>query len=182
MLTQNKYPLELCDDDGATILKIKPLDLFLPKNEGEGKVMIGSGISLGRGGLEDGVSLILAKANPTLRAYKDIYSFDQNQYQSQDFDESEHIIDYLKEKTEQIDSRMVVHFPLQPDLNEKQNEAIAKCGRNALTFIKGPPGCGKTKTIGRLCRLFMEKRMRVIVGAVSNTGNLSIVRELITEM
>ncbi len=67
-------------------------------------------------------------------------------------------------------------MPKQADLNVSQNEAIAKAGRNALTFIKGPPGCGKTKTIARLSRLFLERQMRVIVGAVSNTGNLTIIR------
>lgn len=30
--------------------------------------------------------------------------------------------------------------------------------------------------------MFLERQMRVIVGAVSNTGNLSIVRGLIREM
>lgn len=48
--------------------------------------MIGSDIFFGRGAMEDGVSFVLAKANPTLRAYKDIYSFDQNEYQGQEFD------------------------------------------------------------------------------------------------
>ena len=31
MLTQNRYPLELCDPDGATVLKIKPADLYFSK-------------------------------------------------------------------------------------------------------------------------------------------------------
>jgi hypothetical protein len=40
--------------------------------------MISSDIFFGRGGIEDGVCFYLARANPTLKAYKDIYSFDQN--------------------------------------------------------------------------------------------------------
>jgi hypothetical protein len=40
--------------------------------------MIGSDIFFGRGRVEEGVSFYLAKANPTLRAYKGIYSFDEN--------------------------------------------------------------------------------------------------------
>ena len=80
---------------------------------------------------------------------------------------------------EEVEPVGKVDFPWQADLNTKQNEALSKCAKNGLTFIKGPPGCGKTKTIARLCRLFLERQMKVIVGAVSNTGNLSIVRELI---
>jgi Ni2+-binding GTPase involved in maturation of urease and hydrogenase len=63
-----------------------------------------------------------------------------------------------------------------------QNKAIEMVGKNALTFIKGPPGCGKTKTIARLCKLLLEKDQRVILGAVSNTGNISIMRQLLTEI
>jgi ATP-dependent exoDNAse (exonuclease V) alpha subunit len=59
--------------------------------------------------------------------------------------------------------------------------AIKKAGKNVLTFIKGPPGCGKTKTIARLCKLMLEQKQQVMVGTVSNTGNLSILKELIAE-
>jgi hypothetical protein len=33
MISQNKYPLELCDDEGATVRKIKSSDLYLPKEK-----------------------------------------------------------------------------------------------------------------------------------------------------
>ncbi len=55
-------------------------------------------------------------------------------------------------------------------------------GENTLTFIKGPPGCGKTRTVGRLCRLLLEEGQRVLVGTVSNVGNISIAREVVREL
>jgi predicted ATPase with chaperone activity len=60
-----------------------------------------------------------------------------------------------------------------------QNLALSKAGMNALTFIKGPPGCGKTRTLSRLCRLLLEKDQKIIVGTVSNTGNISIMSLLL---
>ena len=60
------------------MLKLKADDLYFPREREEGKLMIGSDIFFGRGRVEDGVSFYLAKANPTLRAYKGIYSFDEN--------------------------------------------------------------------------------------------------------
>jgi len=51
---------------------------------------------------------------------------------------------------------------------------LKKVGQNSITFIKGPPGCGKTKTIARLSKLLYEEKKKVIVGSVSNIGNLRI--------
>jgi len=52
----------------------------------------------------------------------------------------------------------------------------------SINFIKGPPGCGKTKIIGRLCRLFIEQQKLVLVGCVSNIGILSITRQIVEEI
>ena len=74
-------------------------------------------------------------------------------------------------------------FQQQTDLNLSQNKAIAAVGQNALTFIKGPPGCGKTHLIGRLCKLLYYKKFKkVLVGAVSNTGVVSILSELFKQL
>lgn len=56
--------------------------------------------------------------------------------------------------------------------------AIKKVCKNVLTFIKGPPGCGKTKTISKLCKLMKKHKQKVMLGTVSNTGNLSILKAL----
>ena len=50
-----------------------------------------------------------------------------------------------------------------------------------MSFIKGPPGCGKTKLIARLCNIFAYHGHRVLVGAVSNTANYSIAWSLIND-
>lgn len=67
------------------------------------------------------------------------------------------------------------------NMNETQQAAISNVVNNPLTFIKGPPGCGKTKLIARLCSIFAYHQCKVLVGAASNTANVAIVQALIKE-
>lgn len=53
-------------------------------------------------------------------------------------------------------------------LNEAQSRAYNHALRDAITFIWGPPGCGKTKTLGEVVRSAYEGGKRVLV--CSNTN------------
>lgn len=68
---------------------------------------------------------------------------------------SESLKDYIEGNSSQVKIEEMLSFDYQEDMNQAQNLGIRKVGENGLTFIKGPPGCGKTKTIGRLCRLLI---------------------------
>ena len=118
MLAQKTYPLELCDDEAATVLKINPTELYLSnKLEDEGKLFLGGDIFYRRGRVEEGTYFYLAKANPTLHAYKDIYSHHQTEYRRQDFKESQHITRYLHGKAETAQGKIKIDMPKQEDLN-----------------------------------------------------------------
>ena len=67
-------------------------------------------------------------------------------------------------------------------LNDPQVLALKKVLRNQITFIKGPPGCGKTKTIARICRVFGSLKSKILVGAVSKSANLAITRSLLEDI
>lgn len=49
-----------------------------------------------------------------------------------------------------------------------QINAVKKALALVITFIWGPPGTGKTKTIAEICKRFYEKRLRVLVLSQSN--------------
>ncbi len=66
---------------------------------------------------------------------------------------------------------MQLEYQYQGDLNEEQNLAIEKTFHNHLTFIKGPPGCGKTLTVSRMAKLLAERKQKVLVGSISNIAN-----------
>jgi len=54
------------------------------------------------------------------------------------------------------------------DLNHSQNFAIEKALRQKVTFIWGPPGTGKTKTMGALAASLVLSGKRVLLTALSN--------------
>jgi ssDNA-binding Zn-finger/Zn-ribbon topoisomerase 1 len=56
----------------------------------------------------------------------------------------------------------------QASLNRSQFGAYEHALRNAVTFIWGPPGCGKTKTLGQIVRSAFEGGKRILV--CSNTN------------
>ena len=54
------------------------------------------------------------------------------------------------------------------NLNGTQREAYEKALREALTFIWGPPGCGKTRTLSEIVRSAFEDKKRTLI--CSNTN------------
>jgi AAA domain len=54
------------------------------------------------------------------------------------------------------------------DLNPAQQKALQRSLTTAITYIWGPPGCGKTKTLGEIVRAVFEGEKRVLV--CSNTN------------
>lgn len=54
------------------------------------------------------------------------------------------------------------------DLNQAQQQAFATAGSAPVTWIWGPPGCGKTKTLGEIVRTAFENGRRLLV--CSNTN------------
>lgn len=57
-----------------------------------------------------------------------------------------------------LDKGMALDYEYQNDLNQKQNEAIQKVFNNHVTFVKGPPGCGKTKTVSRMVMMLAVRK------------------------
>lgn len=55
-----------------------------------------------------------------------------------------------------------------PDLNLSQEAAIEKALRQKATFFWGPPGTGKTKTMGALAASLIQNGKRVLLTALSN--------------
>lgn len=56
------------------------------------------------------------------------------------------------------------------DLNPSQNYAISKALEQKVTFFWGPPGTGKTKTMGALASTLIMNDKRVLLVALSNTA------------
>ncbi len=54
------------------------------------------------------------------------------------------------------------------DLNSCQKEAVAKILANEIFYLWGPPGTGKTKTLGALCLALIEGNKRILL--CSNTN------------
>lgn len=54
------------------------------------------------------------------------------------------------------------------DLNSAQRQAFTTANNAAVTWIWGPPGCGKTKTLGEIVRTAFENGRRILV--CSNTN------------
>jgi len=54
--------------------------------------------------------------------------------------------------------------------NQSQLEAIKKSQSLPLSFIWGPPGTGKTKTLARIVECFLKQGMRILVVAHSNAA------------
>lgn len=54
------------------------------------------------------------------------------------------------------------------DLNSYQKEAVAKILSNEVFYLWGPPGTGKTKTLGALCLALLEGDKRILL--CSNTN------------
>lgn len=66
-------------------------------------------------------------------------------------------------------------------LNPSQIEVLNLVTRERISFIKGPPGCGKTKTMARLAYFFSKNNKKIIIGAVSNAAIIAITKSLILD-
>jgi hypothetical protein len=58
----------------------------------------------------------------------------------------------------------------QDDLNEEQQEAVRLACRDGVLYLDGPPGTGKTRTLGALVEALVSLGRRVLVVAPSNTA------------
>jgi len=67
-------------------------------------------------------------------------------------------------------AKLTENYPIQVqcELNESQNNSILKALTQNITFIWGPPGTGKTKTIGALAARLLKNGKRVLLTALSN--------------
>ena len=59
-------------------------------------------------------------------------------------------------------------LPTDSDLNDKQRAVYGNALREAVTFVWGPPGTGKTKTLGEIVRSAFEGQERTLI--CSNTN------------
>jgi len=59
---------------------------------------------------------------------------------------------------------------LSHQLNKSQREAIKLCHSCDTAFIWGPPGTGKTTTIGHLVATFYQQKLRVLVTSTTNVA------------
>lgn len=75
------------------------------------------------------------------------------------------------EVSELIGSRSVGGRPLFPAVGaDGPAEVVRAVARQAITFVWGPPGTGKTESLARLVRDLYEKRQRVLVTAHANVA------------
>jgi len=58
--------------------------------------------------------------------------------------------------------------PAYPDLNPSQHHAIEKVLSQRVTFVWGPPGTGKTKTLAAVAASLVASGKRVLLSAISN--------------
>jgi len=65
------------------------------------------------------------------------------------------------------------------ELNEPQKKAVELVVNEKIAFIKGPPGCGKTRLIARLATIFSYKGYPLLIGAVSNLANMTILSSIL---
>ncbi|MBN2307559.1 MAG: AAA family ATPase [Candidatus Hydrogenedentes bacterium] len=57
-----------------------------------------------------------------------------------------------------------------PDLNDSQRRAVELCRAGNLAFVWGPPGTGKTTTLGRIVTALRRQGLRVLVTSTTNAA------------
>ncbi len=79
-----------------------------------------------------------------------------------------HLLFPLIKKAGPVPMSPIAKSILYKDLNLSQKEAINKALGQKVTFFWGPPGTGKTKTLGALAASLIKNGKRVLLTALSN--------------
>lgn len=65
-------------------------------------------------------------------------------------------------------------------LNSSQKKAVELCCRSDLAFVWGPPGTGKTRTLGHIAAEFLHQGLRVLVTSTTNAAVDQALEQLAT--
>ncbi|KAJ6364488.1 hypothetical protein OIU76_029443 [Salix suchowensis] len=92
---------------------------------------------------------------------------------------------FIREK-HNVDASTLGAYIRSFDLNASQEEAVLSCicarechHRNSIKLIWGPPGTGKTKTIGALLFAFFKRKCRTLTCAPTNVAVLAVTERLL---
>lgn len=77
-------------------------------------------------------------------------------------------LDPLIKNERPVSMKPIARAIIYKDLNPSQREAIEKALTQKVTFLWGPPGTGKTKTMGALAASLIQNGKRVLLTALSN--------------
>ena len=77
-------------------------------------------------------------------------------------------LDPLIQNARPVLTKPIAKAIVYKDLNTSQKEAIEKALNQKVTFFWGPPGTGKTKTMGALAASLIRNGKRVLLTALSN--------------
>ncbi|TET09717.1 MAG: hypothetical protein E3J83_01790 [Candidatus Atribacteria bacterium] len=77
-------------------------------------------------------------------------------------------LEHLTSKTSIISVKNMRNSISNLDLNLSQKNTIEKALSQKITFIWGPPGTGKTKTMGALAASLIKNKKRVLLTGISN--------------
>lgn len=83
---------------------------------------------------------------------------------------SEHLALALLGRPTNAPPEVVSAPPFFDDLNEEQREAVGSACQDGVLYLDGPPGTGKTRTLGALVAALVSRNRRVLVVAPSNTA------------
>lgn len=109
---------------------------------------------------------------------------------------SEHLIKALIDRMETLSPKNQLAWPLltkKPvtgtcewnkqiyfeQLDESQQEVVRFALKNQLTYIWGPPGTGKTHTLGRLINNLLGGNERILIASISNVAVDGVAKQLI---
>jgi len=99
------------------------------------------------------------------------------------FDTSMKLFNKIKNKTGRLYD--FVFYDVGDSPNDKQREAIAASLGNEVTFIWGPPGTGKTKTLARIVEVLVKKNKRILILSHTNVAvdkALQFVSQVVSNM
>ncbi len=73
-------------------------------------------------------------------------------------------------------------LPIDSDLNDNQREVYGNALREAVTFVWGPPGTGKTKTLGEIVRSAFEGQERTLICSNTNKAVDQVLYQICTAL